>query len=101
MRGDRLARLREERGLTQVELSSELNIGENQIWRYENGTKPRNEILTKIAEFFNVSTDYLLGIVDYPSAYIEGELTPREREVIAAWRRGDRFEAIKGIVEDE
>lgn len=102
MRGDRLARLREDRGISQVELALELGIGQQQIWRYENGkTEPDGEMVARIAIYLNVSTDYLLGITDYPHPYIEGELTPKEREAVAAWRRGERFEAIKVIVSDE
>lgn len=98
MFGERLLLMRVQRGLSQVELGERIGLGENAIWRYETGkTEPKGEIIARIARELDVSTDYLLGMTDYPGQYIVGELTPREREAIAAWRRGDKFEAIKAI----
>lgn len=102
MRGDRLAQMREKRNLTQVELAEALGMGQNQIWRYENGkNEPDGETIARIAQYLGVSTDYLLGLTDYSEPYIAGELTPKERAAISAWRHGDKFEAIKVIVGDE
>jgi transcriptional regulator with XRE-family HTH domain len=102
MRGDRLAHIREKRGFTQVELAEALGLGQNQIWRYENNkTEPDAETVARIARYLEVSADYLLGLVDYPDPYIEGELTQLERTAIAAWRHGDRMGAIRVIVGDE
>jgi transcriptional regulator with XRE-family HTH domain len=90
MRGDRLRKVREEQDYSQEQLAEYLNIGQQQIWRYENEkSKPSSDILTKIATFLNVSTDYLLGLTDNPKGYIEVELTPDEQKVLAAYRRGD------------
>ena len=99
MRGDRLKLARELRGYTQSQLSELLNLGEKEIWRYENGkSKPIGETVAKIAEILEVSTDYLLGLSDYmiPST----ELTTFERRVIDLWRRGDKFEAVKVLVNE-
>lgn len=102
MRGDRLAQVREKRGLTQAELAESLGLGTQQIYRYENGkTEPDGEIVAKIAKELNVSTDYLLGITDNPTPYIDADLTIAERKALNAWRRGDKYEAIKVIVGDE
>lgn len=102
MRGDRLAQAREKRGLTQLELAQELEIGDQQIWRYENGkTTPDGDTVARIAKYLNVSTDYLLGVTDFPVPYIDAKLTEKERTALDAWRRGERFEAIKVIVSDE
>ncbi|WP_129408047.1 LexA family protein [Marinitoga lauensis] len=60
---DRLKRLRQELGLTQEELAKKLNITRKSISAYETGrATPSPEMLKVIAEFFNVTTDYLLGI---------------------------------------
>jgi len=102
MRGDRLKALREARRLTQDDLAQALDISEPQIWRYENGeSKPRGDVVIKFATFFGVSADYLLGLSDNPGINLDGDLSPKERAAIAAWRRGERFEAVKVIVEDE
>lgn len=100
MRGDRLAKLREAQNLNQVDLSRLLGLGENQIWRYENGeSEPRADVLMKIAQYFRVSADYLLGISDYPIPYT-GELSDEEKSAIDAWRRGDKYAAIKMITSE-
>ncbi|NBI28588.1 helix-turn-helix domain-containing protein [Chengkuizengella marina] len=54
--------MRLQNNVSQKELSKFLNISSVQISRYESGErKPSSETLEKIADFFNVSTDYLLG----------------------------------------
>jgi transcriptional regulator with XRE-family HTH domain len=61
----RLKSLREELGLNQSSLAKNLGISASTIGMYEqNRRTPDNEMLTKIAEYFNVSTDYLLGRTD-------------------------------------
>ncbi|HSS99933.1 MAG TPA: helix-turn-helix transcriptional regulator [Terriglobales bacterium] len=80
MRGDRLKALRESRDLTQSELAIELEISEPQIWRYENGeSKPRGDVVVKLATFFGVSADYLFGLTDDPGMHVEGDLSQDER----------------------
>lgn len=58
----RLISLRKERGLTQTEFGNAMNIRRSTISGYETeGKEPDIETLCKFAEFFGVSTDYLLG----------------------------------------
>lgn len=102
MRGDRLRLLRDNRSLTQKDLADRLHISESQIFRYEKDEiEPRADVVVKLAAYFNVSTDYLLGVSDEPGIYIRSDLNPKEAAVIAAWRRGEKYEAIKEIVEDD
>lgn len=55
-------RLRTSSGLTQVEMAEKLGISRSTIGMYETGARePDFETLEKIADFFNVDTDYLLG----------------------------------------
>ena len=63
---ERLRELREERNITQKELGAHLGISPRMVSFYESGTHfPREEgILLKLAQFFGVSTDYLLGYSD-------------------------------------
>lgn len=102
MRGDRLRKLREAAALSQEELAIRTQSSEPQIWRYENDpkTKPREDAIIRLAEFFNVSADYLIGLSDDPHVNVR-DLSDRERAAIDAWRRGERIEAIKAIVGDE
>lgn len=60
--GDRLKELRKKSNLTQQELASKFYLNKSSISRYENGTQlPEHELLEKIADYFDVSIDYLLG----------------------------------------
>lgn len=54
--------LRQTRGYSQADLSEALDISRSSISMYENGNRePDFETLEKIADFFNVDIDYLLG----------------------------------------
>ena len=62
MIGQKLRELREEKGLLQKDIANFLNISTSAYGYYEQGKRnPDIEILGKLADFFNVSTDYLLG----------------------------------------
>ena len=61
---EKLVKLRKEKGLTQDKLAQELDISIASIKNYENIKKPRepkNDILLKFANFYDVSTEYLLN----------------------------------------
>lgn len=61
----RLRQLRTERKLSQKELGKELHLGTSAISMYERGERePDFEKVGMIADFFNVSIDYLLGKSD-------------------------------------
>ena len=62
-----LRELRTQKGLTQAELSKTLQVSASSIGMYEQGRRePDNETLGKIANYFNVTNDYLLGRTDVP-----------------------------------
>ena len=59
----RLKKARNETGFTQREVTKELNIPQSTIANYETGrTEPDIETLGILTEFYQVSTDWLLGI---------------------------------------
>ena len=59
----RIKQLRENRGLIQEILASELGITQQMLSKYERDILCiKVDVLMKIAEYFNVTTDYLLGI---------------------------------------
>lgn len=61
----RIRQLRENRGLIQENLASELGITQQMLSKYEiDVTLIKVDVLKKIAKYFNVTTDYLLGISD-------------------------------------
>jgi len=100
MHGERLRKLRERVGISQLDLAEQLGISETMVWRYENkGIEPRADVVIEFAKFFGVSSDYLLGLtneinVDVPT----DSLTPEENALLSALRRGDKIEAIRVIV---
>ncbi len=63
----RLKELRKQRHLSQVCLAIELNMNQNTISRYETGEHEADyQTLIAIADYFDVSIDYLLGRTDNP-----------------------------------
>ncbi len=67
---ERLFELREEKNLSQVQLSKSLKIAHSSISRWENEkTDIKTSQLIIVANFFNVSTDYLLGLSDDYKSY--------------------------------
>lgn len=66
----RLKELRRKKGLSQLRLAIELNTTQNTISRYETGERePGISELIKLADYFNVSIDYLLERTDDPHLY--------------------------------
>ena len=64
--GARLKELREERGLTQKELSALLNLTSVTYLHYEKAQRePPLSLLIQFAKFYGVSTDYLLDLTNY------------------------------------
>lgn len=58
-------RLRKEKNITQAELAKKLNIRQTTVSSWENGISvPDYPTLIKLADFFDVSIDYLLGRED-------------------------------------
>ena len=66
----RLEDLRVDHDKSQIEIAADLNMNRNVYWRYEKGVR---EIpvwaVIKLADYYHVSTDYLLGRTDRPEPY--------------------------------
>ncbi len=61
----RLKDLREDLDLKQKEIAEYLHIKQNTYSQYENGQRQVPiDVLIKLAKYYNVSTDYILGISD-------------------------------------
>ncbi len=88
----RLKDLRESRDLTQVRFAEILNMTSSTISKYERGDlEPNNDTIIKIADFFDVSVDYLLGRTNDKNgsinittiaAHSDNDLTEEEREKV-------------------
>jgi HTH-type transcriptional regulator xre len=95
---ERLKKLRQEKKYTQKDIATFLNISQPAYQQFESGKKKINlETMQKLANFFNVSTDYLLGKTDIPDpdsdidldtaidnsvAYDGTPITDHDREII-------------------
>ena len=65
----RLKQLREQKKISQLKLAMDLHMNQNSISRYENGEREADyATLIKLADYFNVSIDYLLERTDNPKA---------------------------------
>jgi len=72
--GERLYELRKDADLTQDELATILNINKHSISSYERDkSEPPDVIKIAIAQYFDVSIDYLLGLTDNPSPTVRTE----------------------------
>ena len=61
----RIKKLREKRGLIQPILAAELGITQQMLSKYERDTSTiKVDVLKELAKYFNVTTDYLLGLSD-------------------------------------
>lgn len=77
---ERLQQLRKREKLQQKELAAEVGVTANAISMMEKGRRETTfEKLVFLAEFFHVSTDYLLGVTDDPS---RREAPPEEALVL-------------------
>lgn len=62
MLGQRIRLLRKMRNMTQADLASALDVAKTTISAYENDVnEPNHEMLKKMADYFNVTVDYLIG----------------------------------------
>lgn len=63
----RLKEIRKAKGISQLKLATDLNTNQNTISRYETGERePGIAELIRIADYFNISVDYLLGRTENP-----------------------------------
>ncbi|AWW28351.1 MULTISPECIES: helix-turn-helix domain-containing protein [unclassified Acetobacterium] len=100
----RLKTLRQQKNINQAELGKILDVGKTTISNYETGySVPDLETVVKLADYFNVSTDYLLGRTDYPEMCTEqifqttNLLAENEIEVLEILRKVNDRQQIKLI----
>ena len=63
--GERIKELRLERGLSMQKLANAIGVDKHTIIYWENEVnEPKASYIVKLAQFFDVTTDYLLGLTD-------------------------------------
>ena len=71
----RIRDMRTDRGLTQTDVAKLLHVSQNTYSQYEIGiTRYPLDVVVKLAEFYGVSVDYLVGLTDEKTPY------PRKRK---------------------
>lgn len=73
--GSRIASLRDQRGWTQEQLASSLGISRAALSHYEkNRREPDTETLSKVADIFQVTLDYLVGRTHQPGMSLDTDV---------------------------
>lgn len=72
----RLLALCAERGVKVTNVVAEMNMGSGNLSKWKAGGIPKGDTLSKLADYFQVSTDYLLGRTDDPRPAGEAEPAP-------------------------
>ena len=85
--------LRAKRNITQQELANALNVSKGAVAMWETEKRsPDNETLIKIATYFNVSIDYLLGNnIEIEYSVTKDELTEQEKTLLETFRSTTEF----------
>ncbi|WP_368251362.1 helix-turn-helix domain-containing protein [Enterococcus sp. 2201sp1_2201st1_B8_2201SCRN_220225] len=79
---ERVSNLAKKQGMTVYDLSEKLGMGRNSIYSWKKSS-PKAETLEKVADFFNVSTDYLLGKTEVTNwKKFDDQLTPEHFQSI-------------------
>lgn len=100
---NRIRQLREEKKITQVRLSVELGVSQENISAYETGKYyPSVKSLLKLREIFGVNIDYILGLSNTRTDYINTDsLRPDEQILIENFQKLDHIgkQRVIGYIE--
>lgn len=84
MTGERIEKLRKDKGWTQEKLAEKLNVSRQTIYKWESGSvNPEVDHLKKLVKIFNTSFDYLMGNDDNPYTEVTEEANePIKEEIV-------------------
>lgn len=82
--GERIRNLRESRGLSQDGLGKILGVDRTTIVKWETGASRPTRSLKRLAHYFNVTTDYILGNEELQSKHIYSAALPVVGNIIKA-----------------
>ena len=99
----RLKELRQEKGLTQQDVANGTHISRSVLSQYESGiVDPTAAVISRLADFFEVSTDYLLGRTDDLGAFVppRSDLSQDEQQLLHCFRElpGSSQSLILGMI---
>jgi transcriptional regulator with XRE-family HTH domain len=96
--GQRMARLRRERGITQVELSEILGVPQPMISAYENGgLRLHGELIVDLTKILNVSSDQLLGLKEIKNGTAKNGRLLRKLQQLELLPRRDQQALMRTI----
>lgn len=105
---ERLRQLRKDRGVNQQELAEAIGITKSAIAMYEQGRRePGFEIQEKLADYFNVDIDFLLGRSDRTTVVIPAlNGNPKRRYLMDKIAKADdkklsKFERLMELIDEE
>lgn len=95
--GDRLKTLRKERNLTQEELANMFFLNKSSVSRYERDNQmPESDTLQKIADYFKVTVDYLLGRSDVRNPHkTESEFVETDEKRLVQAEKSEQYKTLK------
>lgn len=97
----RLRILREAKEYSQLQLAKDLSVSNVTLSQYENGVrKPDIETLNKIATYFGVSIDYLLGVSDVRNPYKESETSSEKNSSLTTKDERDIAKKLSSILDE-
>ena len=85
---ENLRKIRENRNINQLKVAMDLEITQESISKYEtNRAMPSSNVLIKLADYFNCSTDYLLEHINSSSKTVatlasDSDISPQDKELL-------------------
>lgn len=102
MFGDILKKLREQSGVSQKKLAEEIHVSQQTVGSWEvNRTTPNPDLMNRVADYFNVSLDYLLGRETTNSSKSKPQRVGVKIPVLGYVPAGIPFEAVEDILDYE
>jgi len=102
MFGDILKKLREQSGVSQKKLAEEIHVSQQTVGSWEvNRTTPNPDLMNRVADYFNVSLDYLLGRETTNSSKEKIRRIGVKIPVLGYVPAGIPFEAVEDILDYE
>lgn len=100
----RIQDLIKERKLTQAQLAAEIELSEAALSRFLSGATDKlgNDYITRIANYLDVSTDFLHGLSDFPERYNYdiGELGLSHKAALALYTGAVNTEVVNRLLEN-
>ena len=93
---NRIKELRDEKNMTQIRLSIELNVSQETVSAYEIGKHyPSVKSLLRMSELFGASMDYIMGMSPVRSAILEKGIPDDEVRLLRLYRTLDKLKKEK------